>query len=256
LRLKSLVQRPSVALGVALVALFMSLGGAGYAATQLAANSVGTDQIRNNAVTYQKIEPNSVGRVRLADGGVVNSKLAKQSVSFDKIQPQAVGKVRANLNQLQARVTGTCTGGSAIGAIDNQGKTTCNSIRAAEFGTSNASPVTITGTPTNLATLNLPAGSTYMAFANPTVTVTSGANNQRVTVSCTMTVGNATSTRKVVVPTAGTPGDSSTASIPLQLAGPAGTSAVSCAASLPGNGTLPTITSDTSINALQTASNS
>jgi hypothetical protein len=31
---------------------------------------------------------------------------------------------------------------------------------------------------------------------------------------------------------------------------------VSCAASLPGNGTLPTITDDTWINALQTASNS
>jgi hypothetical protein len=242
-------------LGVALAALFMSLGGAGYAATQLSANSVGTDQIRNNAVTYQKIEPNSVGRVRLANGGVINSKLANQSVSFGKIQPQAVGRVRANLNQLQARVTGTCAAGSALGSIDNQGKATCNSTRAAEFGASNASPVSITATPANLATVNLPAGSTYMAFANPTVTVTSAANNQRVTVSCTITVGNATSTRKVVVPTDGTAGDNSTASIPLQLPGPAGTSAVSCAASLPGNGTLPKITADTWINALQTASN-
>jgi hypothetical protein len=243
-------------LGVALVALFMSLGGAGYAATQLAANSVGTDQIRNDAVTYQKIEPDSVGRVRLANGGVINSKLAKQSVSFDKIQPQAVGRVRANLNQLQARVAGSCATGSALGSIDNQGKATCNSTRAAEFGTSNATPVKIAGTRTNLATLNLPAGSTYMAFANPTVTVTSAASPQRVTVSCTMTVGNAASTRKVVVATDGTAGDDSTASIPLQLPGPAGTSAVSCAASLPGNGALPTITADTWLNVLQTASNS
>lgn len=243
-------------MGVALAALFMSLGGVGYAASQLPNNSVGTDQIRNNAVTYKKIEPNSVGKVRLADGGVINSKLAKRSVSFQDIQPGAVGHVRANLNQLQARVSGTCTDGSAIGAIDNQGKTTCNSTRPAEFGTANAQPVAITGTSANVATLNLPAGATYLAFANPEVTVASAANPQRVTVSCTLTVGTTTSTRKVVVATSGTNGDTSTESVPLQLAGAAGTSSVACSASVPSNGNLPTISADSSINAIATASNS
>jgi hypothetical protein len=234
----------------------MSLGGVGYAATQLAPHSVGTNQIQNDAVTYKKIEPNSVGRVRLANGGVITSKLAKQSVAYDKIQPRAVGRVRANLDQLQARVSGTCTSGSAIGAIDNQGKTTCTSTRVAEFGTSNAAVVHIIGTPTKVASLSLPAGSAYMALANPAITVTSGATAQRVTVGCTLTVGNLTSVRKVIIPTDGTAGDASTASMSLQLPGPAGASDVSCAASVPGNGTLPTITADTWLNALQTSSNS
>lgn len=256
MKIKSLLYRPGVALGIALAALFVSLGGAGYAASQLPANSVGTDQIQNNAVTYRKIEPSSVGRVRLADGGVINSKLAKQSVSYDKIQPQAIGKVRANLNQLQARVAGACTGGNAIAAIDNQGKTTCVAARSAEFGALTASPVRLTATLARLAGVTLPAGSSYMAFSNPLVSVTSGASIQRLTVNCTLTVGTATSSHKVIVSTDGTTGDHATAVIPLQLAGPAGSSSISCAASLNGTGTLPVVAADASINALETASNS
>ena len=99
-------RRPSAPMIISLAALLVSLGGVSYAAVSLPAGSVGTEQIRDNAVTYKKIQPSSVGRVRLADGGVVNSKLANSSVSYLKIQPEAVGHVRANLDQLQARVNG------------------------------------------------------------------------------------------------------------------------------------------------------
>ena len=43
-----------------MVALFISLGGVGYAAIRLPANSVGTRQIRNNAVTHNKIRPGAL----------------------------------------------------------------------------------------------------------------------------------------------------------------------------------------------------
>jgi hypothetical protein len=46
---------PSHATVVAYLALFFALGGVGYAATQLPANSVGTRQLRNGAVTLTKI---------------------------------------------------------------------------------------------------------------------------------------------------------------------------------------------------------
>jgi hypothetical protein len=42
---------------MSVVAVFIALGGAGYAATKLARNSVGTKQIKNEAVTLKKISP-------------------------------------------------------------------------------------------------------------------------------------------------------------------------------------------------------
>ncbi len=254
MKLRSLVRRrPSPAIAISVVALFMSLGGVGYAATQLPANSVGTAQLRNGAVSYQKIQPNSVGKVRLADGGVINSKLSNSSVSYKKIQPGAVGTVRANLNQLQARVNGTCGAGTAIGAVDSKGNATCNATRPAEFGTTN-NAATVTGTATGVTSVNLPAGASYLALANPTATVTGSGTDQRVTVSCTLTVGSSTETRAATVNTGTSTGDSSV-SIPLQAAGAAGTSSVSCLAT-PSTGALPKTVVTAAINGIQTASNS
>jgi hypothetical protein len=52
--------RPSPALVLACVALFVALGGTGYAALQLPANSVGSKQIRNGAVKNSEIANNAV----------------------------------------------------------------------------------------------------------------------------------------------------------------------------------------------------
>lgn len=57
---KSLLRRPSAALVVSLVALFIALGGSAYAAFKLPANSVGTRQIRSSAVTTSKIKNHAV----------------------------------------------------------------------------------------------------------------------------------------------------------------------------------------------------
>ena len=51
---------PSPALAVALLALFVALGGTGYAAVALQKNSVGTKQLRNGAVKNSKIAANAV----------------------------------------------------------------------------------------------------------------------------------------------------------------------------------------------------
>ena len=246
-------RRPSAAIVISSAALFMSLGGVGYAAVSIPNNSVGSAQLKNDAVSYKKIAPSSVGVVRLVNGGVINAKLANNSVSYKKIQPGSVGYVRADLNQLQARIGTTCAAGSAIGAVANNGKATCNAALPSEYGTSSATAA-VTATSANVAAVTLPAGPSYLAFANPTISLTSGATAQRTTVTCTLTVGTNVQTRTAVVPTGGTPGMISTQALPLQASGPAGTAAVACSAK-PDAGTLPATTATAQINALQTAVN-
>ena len=53
-------RRPSPALVISLLALFVSLGGAAYAATNLPKNSVGSKQIKKSAVNAAKLKKNSV----------------------------------------------------------------------------------------------------------------------------------------------------------------------------------------------------
>jgi hypothetical protein len=55
-----LARRPSPAMVVALVALFVALGGASYAAFKLPKNSVGTPQLKKGAVTGAKVKSGSL----------------------------------------------------------------------------------------------------------------------------------------------------------------------------------------------------
>jgi hypothetical protein len=242
LPLKSLMRRrPSAAIVISSVALFMSLGGVGYAAISIPNNSVGTAQLRNNAVT--------------------NSKIKNGAVSYKKIQPGAVGIVRANTGQLQVRVSGTCQAGSAIGTINQVGKVTCNNALPSEFGTTNNSADLGSGS-TAITSVALPTGASYLAFANPSVTVTpdAAAQAQHDVVTCTLTVGSNTATRAITFDTPMTSGTAQTASFPLQATGPSGTGAVSCSSTTTGTGTgtttAPAIRVTSAINAIQTASNS
>jgi hypothetical protein len=51
---------PSPAMIVALIALLFAVGGTSYAATKLAANSVGNKQLKKNAVTAEKVKDGSL----------------------------------------------------------------------------------------------------------------------------------------------------------------------------------------------------
>ena len=61
------LQWPSPAMVVALFALFVALGGTGYAIATLPANSVGTKQLKKNAVTAKKLRKNAVSSRKVKD---------------------------------------------------------------------------------------------------------------------------------------------------------------------------------------------
>jgi hypothetical protein len=74
--MKTLRSRLSYANICATLALFLALGGgAAYAATHLAKNSVGTSQIRRHSITTGKYRPSSVGQAALGAG--IREDLAK-----------------------------------------------------------------------------------------------------------------------------------------------------------------------------------
>jgi hypothetical protein len=76
------VQRPSPAMTVACLALFVALGGTGYAASQLPPKSVGRDQLQNG----------SVGNLQIRDGAITPSKLRTGVVTGVKIRDGSIGR--------------------------------------------------------------------------------------------------------------------------------------------------------------------
>ena len=54
------MRRPSPALAVSLIALFVALGGTGYAAVKVPKSSVGATQLKKNAVTSAKVKNGSL----------------------------------------------------------------------------------------------------------------------------------------------------------------------------------------------------
>jgi hypothetical protein len=65
------VSRPSAPTTIALLALFVSLGGTTYAAINLPANSVGTRQLKNGAVTGEKLGRNAVSSSQVKNGSLL-----------------------------------------------------------------------------------------------------------------------------------------------------------------------------------------
>ena len=72
------LRRPSPAMGVAMFALFVALGGASVAATNdfLPRNSVGTAQIKDDSVTRAKIAHQSITNLLIKPGSLMASSFA------------------------------------------------------------------------------------------------------------------------------------------------------------------------------------
>jgi hypothetical protein len=66
---------------VAYLALFISLGGTSYAATNLPANSVGASQLRSGSVTASKVRSHSLGPAAIKPHSLAASSIAPHSLS-------------------------------------------------------------------------------------------------------------------------------------------------------------------------------
>jgi hypothetical protein len=82
---------PSPAMIVALIALFVALGGTSYAAVVLPANSVGTKQLRNGAVTAAKVKPQSLLASDFKDGQLPRGATGPQGPKGDTGAAGATG---------------------------------------------------------------------------------------------------------------------------------------------------------------------
>jgi hypothetical protein len=70
---------------IALLALFVALGGTSYAAVNLPKGSVGTDQLQQGSVTTLKVAPKAITSKRLAEGAVVRKKIGDGAVNSKKV---------------------------------------------------------------------------------------------------------------------------------------------------------------------------
>ncbi len=236
------LRRPSPAMCVSLIALFLSAGGASYAAVTIPAASVGATQLKTFAVTNPKLGTNSVGS--------------------RKIMPGAVGFYRVNRNEVQLRVNGSCTGaGQAITSVSVTGSTTCgsNSPIESDSGAGKATAIASGTTPTTVATYQAAGGTAYLVQADPSIEVSGTAATvagAHVTITCKLAAGTSTSAVDTENVTAhvDAAGDSEYTSLPLRVLAPtsnnAETIALSCTQTASGSTTAPTVTATGTIYSL------
>jgi hypothetical protein len=74
--------RPSPALVISLIALFISIGGVGYAAA-----TIGTNDIANRAVTAKKLHKNAVATTKIQAGAVNGAKVEDHSLTGADLTP-------------------------------------------------------------------------------------------------------------------------------------------------------------------------
>jgi hypothetical protein len=107
--MRAWIRLPSPAMGVALIALVVALSGTSYAVVR-----IGTKQIKNNAVTSEKIRNGGVRNVDLARNSVVTAKIVASAVTGLQIRDGGVG----NADLGNDAVTGTKVRAGAIGNSD------------------------------------------------------------------------------------------------------------------------------------------
>jgi hypothetical protein len=114
---------------VAYVALFVALGGTAAASAKLAANSVGTAQLKNRAVTGKK-----VARSTLTGANIKASTLGTVPQATNAANAQNATSLGGQpRTSFQSRVNGTCPSGRAITSIAAAGTVGCASTNVTQL---------------------------------------------------------------------------------------------------------------------------
>jgi hypothetical protein len=214
---------------ISLIALFVALGGASYAAVSLPKNSVGTAQIKNKAVNYKKIATHTIGLQRI------------------------------DATKVQVRVSGECKNSSAINTVAQGGKVTCQSTLPTQFGASSDSS-TVGTTSSTVVSKILPAGN-YLLTAVPYATInpSSTAAGQQVQVTCTLSAASGSSQTRTASIEVGPSTRTQTVAIPMTfpttVGAPQGTAHVDCLHAATPATPDPGVTVQSTLNAIPTQSN-
>jgi hypothetical protein len=125
--------RPSPALVISCVALFLTLGGTAFAvgkntvrSPQIVDGTVRTVDLRDNAVAAGKIAPDAVDTTEIAENGVESSDVAPDSLVAGDLAPASVGSSEVADQSLTANDLGP----DSVGSSELQ----AGSVRAAELG--------------------------------------------------------------------------------------------------------------------------
>ncbi|MGZ4303380.1 MAG: hypothetical protein ACXVEW_00015 [Solirubrobacteraceae bacterium] len=233
-------RRPTASMVISLIALFVALGGASYAAVSLPKNSVGNAQLKNA----------SVG----------NIKLRNNAVNYKKILPHTIGLQRIIPSVVQVRVSGKCGNNSAINTITEGGKVTCQPTLPTQFGAS-SDPTSVGTTSTTVVSKVLPAGN-YLITATPYATInpSNTAQGQQVQVTCTLSAASGSSQTRTASIEVGSQTRTQTVAIPMTfpttVGAPQGTAHVDCVHAATPTTPDPTVSVQSTLNALPTQSNS
>lgn len=87
------IRPPSPAMVVSMAALFVALGGVGYAAVTLPRGSVGAAQLRTGAVTETKIAAGAVRSFKIRTNAISSTKVAHNSLTGADILESSLGAV-------------------------------------------------------------------------------------------------------------------------------------------------------------------
>jgi hypothetical protein len=168
---------------LSLVALFVALGGTGYAALKLPKNSVGTKQLKKNAVTGAKVKNGSLSGVDIKPGSLTGTDIslstlgpvptaanATHATSADDAAHSANsdmvgGRTVVTFSKLVAKNTAAQTVLSLSGltvtlACDSSGEPTLLGTRGASGSLLRGSKITVANGPQTLGTSHGAAGST------------------------------------------------------------------------------------------------
>lgn len=85
-------RRPSAAMIVSLIALFVALGGSAYAALRLPAGSVGSKQLKNGAVSEAKLKNGAVTARKLRNNSVTAATVKDHSLLAKDFKPGQLPK--------------------------------------------------------------------------------------------------------------------------------------------------------------------
>ena len=84
------MKKPSAATVIATLALFVALGGTGYAAGVLAPNSVGSAQIKDGAVQSSDIKDGAIGSSDIANGAIDGAAIKSGSIEVSDLTKGAL----------------------------------------------------------------------------------------------------------------------------------------------------------------------